>query len=559
MRKITDLIFRLKAFFRPAAMEKELDDEMAFHLEMATAKNIERGLTPQAARRAAEESFGSLLRGKQQARDAWGIVLLQELCGDGRFAVRQMLRRPSSTLLAAMVLGLGIGGTVALWSAVHGLLLRPMPYADEERLVVFWSDGDWMEVEYDHALAKARAYDEIAAFTWTSTPLRSGEVTTLLEEGLVTGNLFEALGAEPFLGRALEPADSFPGAPGVMVLSHGLWSQEMGGDPDVVGTHLSLDGEPVTVVGVMPSGFFFPFPQVRAWRPLQIDPASDNYASNGYLALLGKVQSGLTAEQLTGDVATVAAALGERFDYPDAWDKSKGAHVLPLREFLFGRLRPALLLLMGAVTLLWLTACANVAALVVTRTADRQEEMAVRAALGAGRGRLARQLLTESILLALTGAAVGVGIAVVLFDVVVARLPLPYGFGETLALDGSSLAVALVLACLAALAAALFPLRTLLSGSAIESLRTRGGGRRTAQGFLVFAETALAVVLLTGAALLIRSVGNLRDVDPGLDPAGVLAVDLVLSSSEMGEVDGKAFFDAAVERAAALPGVVAAG
>ncbi len=564
MRGISDLIFRLRAFFRPATMERELDDEIAFHLEMATAKNVERGLDPDEARHAAEASFGSLTRHKQRARDAWGVVLLQEVRGDARFAVRQMLRRPSSALLAAMVLGLGIGGTVALWSAVHGLLLRPLPYAAEERLLVFWSDGDWFEVEYDHVREHARAYDEIAAFTWTSSSLRLDEGTTLLEEGLVTGNLFDAIGAEPFLGRGLEPADGRPGAEKVVVLGYGFWSQEMGGDPEVLGQRLSLGGEPVTVVGVMPKGFFFPFPQVRAWRPLQIDPASGHYASNGYLALLGKVKEGVSAEQLEDDVASVAAALGERFDYPDAWDKSKGAYVRPLREFLFGRLRPALLLLLGAVTLLWLMACANVAALVVTRTADRQEEMAVRAALGAGRGRLTRQVLTESMVLALAGAGIGVGFAAALFGVLVARLPLRYGFGETLALDAASLAAALVLAVLAAVGVAVFPLLSLAPGPAADALRTRyagrrGAGRRGAQDVLVFAEAALAVVLVTGAALLIRSVGNLRGVDPGLDPGGVLAVDLVVGEQEMDDDARKAFFAAAVVEASALPGVRAAG
>ncbi len=559
MRKISDLIFRLRAIFRPATMERELDDEIAFHLEMAAAKNVESGLEPDEARRAAEASFGSQTRNKQRARDAWGVVVIQELRGDGRFALRQMLRGPSSALLAAMVLGLGIGGTVALWSAVHGLLLRPLPFAAEERLVVFWSDGDWMGVEYDHVLANARAFDEIAGFTWTSSSLRLDEGTTLLEEGLVTGNLFDAIGAEAFLGRGLEPADGRPGAEGVIVLGHGFWSQEMGGDSQVIGERLRVGGESVTIVGVMPEGFFFPFPQVRAWRPLQIDPASDSYASNGYLALLGKVKDGISAEQLDDDIATVAAALGERFDYPDAWDKSKGATVRPLRDFLFGRLRPALLLLLGAVTLLWLMACANVAALVVTRTTDRREEMAVRSVLGAGRGRLARQVLTESMVLASAGATVGVGVAAAIFDVLVARLPLPHGFGETLGLGTSSLAAALVLAVFATITVALFPLRNLTSDTDSGALRTRGSGRRGAQDFLVFVEAALAVVLVTGAVLLIRSVDHLRGVDPGLDTEGVLAVDLVVSEQEMNEAARRAFFADAVERAAALPGVRAAG
>ena len=558
MRAISDLLFRLRALLRPATMERELDDEIEFHLEMATAKNVESGMSPREARRAAEASFGSDLRHRQSARDAWGIVLLNEIRGDGRHALRQMFRRPSSMLLAALVLGLGIGGTVALWSAVHGLLLRPLPFPDEQRLVVFWSDGDWFEAEYDHAREHARAYEDLAAFTWDSVPLRLDERTSLLDQARVTGNLFQTIRAKPLLGRGLEIADGQPGAEKVIVLSFALWQQQMGGADDVLGRRLMLDGEEVTVVGVMPEGFFFPMPEMRAWRPLQIDPGSDNYASNGYLAVLGRVREGVTPEQLESDVATVAVALGERFDYPDAWDKTKGAHVLPLREFLFGEVRPALLLLLGAVSLLWLMACANVAALVVTRTADRRDEMAVRAALGAGRGRLARQVLTESMVLALVGAGVGVALAVAMFRLLVSRLPLAYGFEETLGIGLPSYAAALVLAVLSALGVALFPLRG-LAGGVVGALRTRGAGRRGAQDLLVLVEAALAVVLAIGAALLLHSVNNLQRVNPGLDPDGVLAVDLILSSREMDGDDRRVFFAAAAERAAALPGVRSAG
>ena len=558
MRAISDLLFRLRALLRPATMERELDDELEFHLEMSTAKNVERGMDPAEARRAAEASFGSLTRHRQGARDAWGLVLLGEVRGDGRYALRQMFRRPSQALLAALVLGLGIGGTVALWSAVHGLLLRPLPFPDDQRLVVLWSDGDWREVEYDHVRQHARAYDDLAAFTWGATPLRLEERTTLLDQAFVTGNLFQTIRAEPFLGRGLEPADGRPEAEPVVVLSFGFWQQEMGGGEDVLGRRLILDGEEVTVVGVMPEGFFFPMPEQRAWRPLRIDPASESYEWNGYLALLGRVREGVSPEQLDGDVAAVAAALGERFEYPEAWDKTKGAYVRPLRVFLFGKVRPALLLLFGAVSLLWLMACANVAALVVTRTADRREEMTVRAALGAGRGRLARQVLSELMVLALVGAGVGVAFAAALFRVLVTRLPLAYGFEETLGIGLPSYAAALVLALLSALGVAVFPLRGLGRGLA-GGLRTRGTGRRGAQDLLALVEAALAVVLVIGAALLLRSVDNLRRVDPGLDPEGVLAVDLILSPQEIDGDDRRNFFATAAERAAALPGVRAAG
>ncbi len=498
-------------------------------------------------------------------RESWGLGAAQDLKADLLFGWRQLRKNPAFTAVAALTLALGIGGTVALFSAVHGLMLRPLPFADEDRLVYFWSGGNWRGIEFDFVTEHVQAYDQLAAYSSAAEPFRNEDATSLLELSLTSAELFDVLGARPLLGRTFEPGEDRPGAEPVIVLSYGLWQQELGGDPGVVGQRITLGGVPTTVIGVMPEGFYFPTPQHRAWRPLVLDPATRNYQGNGYLRLIGRVKASVSPAQLEQDVGALATALGERFTYPEAWDKTKGAHVVPLREHLLGDVRPALLLLLGAVGLLLLLACANVTALILTRTTDRVSEMAVRAALGAGRGRLARQVLTESLLLGTVSGALAIAVAVGLFDLLVARLPLQSGFGETLSLDWPMFLGAPGLALAAGCAVAIVPIWNLLRGrleGELTSHRSQGGAARgtsRAQGALVVAEVLLAVMLVAGATLLIRTVTKLQDLDPGFDPTGVLAIELVASEQDMRDSELRAFYDELVQRAAALPGVRAAG
>ncbi len=276
----------------------------------------------------------------------------------------------------------------------------------------------------------------------------------------------------------------------------------------------------------MPRDFYFPTPDMRAWTPLNLDPDDAGYQGNGWLVLLGRQGPGVTAAQVGEDLASLAGALGERFNYPEAWDKTKSPHVTPLREYILGDVRPPLLLLLGAVGLVLLMACANVAALILTRTADRKGEMSVRAAIGAGRVRLARQVLTESVLLGVVGGAAGIALAVAVFNVLVASLPLGSGLADTLSLDWRAVGAGLVLAVGSGAVISLAPMRQLvagdLSGSALGHRGQGGGAAGSArmQSALVVSEVLLAVVLVTGAGLLIRSVDRLRGIEPGLDPQG---------------------------------------
>ena len=342
-----------------------------------------------------------------------------------------------------------------------------------------------------------------------------------------------------------------------------MWRQELGGDPKVLGRRINLGGTPTTVVGVMPRGFYFPSPEYRAWRPLLLDPNSPVYRGRGWLVLLGRVKPGTVSGALNDDIQAIARALGERFTYPAAWDKSKNAAVRPLREYLLGSVKPALLLLLGAVGLLLLMACANTAALVLARTTDRTGEIGLRLALGAGRGRLMRQIVTESVTLSLLAGAAGAVVALGLFGRLVASLPLQSGFGDAVSLDWTTFAVGAGLAVLVGLMVSAIPVRHLLQGrlSGVSGERVVGVrvGPGRAHAALVAAEVMLAVLLVSGATLLIRSVEKLYALDPGFDARGVMTADLIASGQEMDQPARWQFFRDLLERVGRLPGVTSAG
>lgn len=560
-----DLVNRARALLGRARRERDLDDEVGFHLEMERRQLVDQGWSPAAAAAEARRRFGHVAEQTRRARDSWGIGTLLDAWGDTRVALRQLARRPGFTLLGVGTLALGVGAAVALSSVALGLLVRPLPVADEARLQVFWSDYNWRGVEFDFVKDRQRAFSGLAAWSNEGYTLRVNEQSSTVLATVGSAELFDVLGARPLLGRAFQAGDDRPGAPAVTVVSHGFWQQELGGDPGVIGRRIEIGGDAVEVVGVMPRGFYFPSPMFRIWRPLLLDPASDQYQGNGWLVLVGRERPGLSAGERDADVQAIARALGERFEYPEAWDKTKNAAVTPLREYTRGAVRPAVLLLQIAVLVLLAIACANVAALVLARTTDRTEELALRAALGAGRGRLVRQVVVESVVLSGLAGVAGAAVAIGGFQALVARLPLSEGLEETLAVDWTLFAVASAVSIGVGLLVALAPVRALIVGELKGPGPRRGSGALSAAGprrlhaGLVAVEVALAVLLVTGATMFARSVARLYAIDTGFDAADVAVMDVVAPLQQMPAPARAAFFDRLLERVDGLPGVRAAG
>ncbi|HEX7937778.1 MAG TPA: ABC transporter permease [Gemmatimonadaceae bacterium] len=491
-----------------------------------------------------------------------------DFIADVRHAARQLLRRPSFAVILVATLGLGIGATVALYSVVNDLLVQPLPYAGENRVRVFWDDYDWRGEEYDFVRERLHAFESVAEFSTNGAPYHASTSATgsatVLPYVVSSPTLFDVLGRRPVIGRAFDDNDNRPDAAPVAVISYGMWQDDFAGDRSVIGHEILLDGKAVTIVGVMPKGFFFPSPEFRAWRPLQLDPNSGWYHTVGYLVLIGRTRAGVAESAVQDDIRALAAALGQRFTYPAAWDKTKNAFTRPVHQYLLGDVRDPLLLLLGAVGLLLLVACANGAALVLARTTDRTNELSLRSALGAGHGRLARQLMAESLVLAACAALVGAGIATGAFRVLVASLPLHDGFGAAVSPGWVTLATAFGLAIVTGCVVSIAPVRNLLRGRFEASFgRERsqgglGGGTKRMHGAIVAGQAGFAVLLVVGAMLLIRSVGNLRSLDLGMDANGVATLNIVASTKNADERD-RQFLRDVVTRVGALPGVQAVG
>jgi putative ABC transport system permease protein len=484
---------------------------------------------------------------------------MESLIMDLRYAVRRLKSRPTYALLAVLTLALGVGGTAAAFGLVRGLLLNPLPYPAEERLGLFWASGGWSEREFLYLSPDWAGFSAVAAYQPRELPLRRGPESSpeLVTALATTAGLFDVLGVRPALGRGFEPNEDRPGAAPAVVVSHALF-ERLGGQPSVVGSTVELDGKTHTVVGVMPQGFWFPDPTVRAWvaEPLNEEDGSGNYA------LVGRRAPGTDGPALQLALERLASRLGERFKYPAAWDKTRAPALTPLREHLLGPLQAPLLATLAAMAVLLLIACANVTALMLGQVDSRATELAVRVALGADGRRMTQQLLVEALLLGLAAAGVGAVIAAQGFRVLTEALPLgplaPQG-----SLDWGVFFAALVLALVAALGVAWLPARSLRRSDpqrALGSSRTGGIGARggKTEGALVVGQVALAVLLTAGAGLLVRSVANLRAIDPGVDTGRVAVVDVVMEASVTPEARLRLLAELE-ESLSALPGVRSAG
>jgi putative ABC transport system permease protein len=463
-----------------------------------------------------------------------GGLMFESWIMDARYAVRRLVHRPTYALLAILTLALGVGGTTAVFALVRALLLAPLPIAQEEDVRVFWSGGDWSMAEIVHVRGAVRGFTSFSGYMQADVRVAGEQGTRVIGGMTATSELFETLGARPLLGTGFQPGDDDLSAEPYAVLSHGLW-QELGGRASIIGSTVEINGIPRVVRGVMPRGFWFPDPQVRVWLAQRLNPEN----GSGNFTLVGRMPRGAGPGAEAAAMTSVTERLRERFTYAEGWDKTRSPALTPVREFLLGPVRPTLVATLAAMAAIFLIACANVAALMLGQTAAQTTELGVRAALGAGRRRLAQQLVAEAVVLGLVSGLAGAALTVGVFRMLLRALPLGT-LAENATLDWKLFALAVLVAITAAVVISLLPVFSALRQDVRDVLargRTAGvagrGGR--VEGGLVVAEVALALIMAVGAALLIRSVANLRAVETGIGARDAAVLDVVLPSEVTGD------------------------
>ena len=558
---------RLAAVGRRGRRDREFDDELRFHLERLVEEHQRRGLGLDQARAAAERDLGGVGRTRQAWRDQRTWLPLEELIQDARYGWRVLRRSPGVTLLATLTLALAVAATTAVFSVVDAVLLAPMPYPHAERLAVIWeyyvpmhapgvsvAPGNFLEWH-----DRARAFAALTAIESRQQNLtRDGEPRQVMAAA-VSADFAATAGVPPAIGRMFDAGAFAPGHDDQALLGHALWISRYGGNPAVVGKAITLDDRSYTVVGVMPAGFLFPDPGFDLWVPLPLTAADRENRTGHQWVAVGRLRDGVGLAAATRELHGVADVL--RREYPASnrdWDVT----LQSAREALVGDTRPVLLAVAGAVALLLLVACANVAGLLLTRGLARSRELAIRTAVGASRQRLARQLLTESVLLALAAGALGVALARAAQPVVAALRPSDLLIWKPIALDARALAFALGTALLSGVLFGTLPALAASRAGLGSGASTRAAGKtasRTRQALIAF-EVALALVLLVGAALLGETLARLTSIDPGFVADGVVTMTVSLPPGRYPTHEATDAFDAAVfERIRALPGVRAAG
>lgn len=568
------------------AREAEIVEELSQHLEQEYDRALSSGASEREANDKVLEELNTadLLRRElknverrvSQEPMASGtpekINVFADLGQDVRYAVRMLVKNPAFTAIAVLALALGIGANSAIFSVVDAVLLRPLPFKAPNQLVMLWENATHLGFPRDTPSPanfldwqkQATSFTGMAAMIERSFNLTGVGEPERLEGRRVSANLFQLLGVSARLGRTFVPEDDTPGTQ-VVLLSHSLWQRRFGADPGVIGRALTLDGKSYTVVGVMP-----PLVQLpgfdnhndQLWVPIAFPAEEAAQRGNHFLEVIARLKPGITLQQARAEMDTIAARLEKQ--YP-SYNLRRGAVVVPLHEQIVGEIRPALLILLGAVGFVLLIACANVANLLLARAAVRQKEIALRLALGASRSRLTRQFLTESVLLALVGAGLGLLLALAGIHILRAFIPVSITQVETITINGTVLVFTLFIAFATGIAFGLVPAiqgsHFNLNDTLKEGGRDPGGGRKgnRIRGLLVIGEVAVSFVLLIGAGLLINSFLHLRNLDPGFRSDHLLTMKVNLSEVKYPDRERRAgFFDEVMRRVRELPGVQSA-
>jgi putative ABC transport system permease protein len=552
---------RLHALLRKSNVERELDEELRYHIEQQTEQNIRMGMNPEEARITARKAFGGVEQAKERSRDSRGFRRLEDLWQDLRYGARMLVKNPGFTLVAVITLALGIGANTAIFSVVTGALLNPLPFEESERLVFVAEQapsGGQGHISYPNFTdwrAQNRVFERIGIFTSVDYTLTVGGESEIVVAGEVTADLFAALRVNAAIGRVLANEDDGRGAAPVVVLSHGLWQRVFGGDPKIVGRRILLGGYGYTVIGVAPRGFSVPSGAaiwVSAGLKAFHRPDWQQRGNHPFFYSIARLKPGVTLEQARADLDNIAIGLEKQ--YPDT-NKGRRVRIIPLLENYVGDTRSALRILMGVVSFVLLIACANVASLALARATKRASEMAIRAALGASAGRIVRQMLTESALLALLGATLGLVIAQWGIKLILAIAPagaVPRA-GE-IRLDNRVLLFTAIVSAITGVFCGLPPAlqasQTDVQGTMKNTTRGATDYKQWLRGGLLVAEIALTMVLMVGAGLLIRSFWQLRQVATGFDYDHLLTFSIALSPEQYQQVS---------ERISSLPGVESVG
>jgi len=573
MRKIAGTF---GAVFGSRRREGEFDEEIAFHLEQETEKNVRRGMAPDEARRAALVRFGGVEKTKEESRDASRAMFFETALQDARYGLRSLRRNPGYALAAILTLALGIGANTAIFSVVHGVLLQSLPYGSGERLVrlrvdapgVSMTDGVFSPLEVDDLRNRTHSFEAVSEYHSMSFVLLGRPEPERVQAGVVSANFFDLLGVKPILGRTFLPGEDRHGAEAVLVLSHDYWMRAFGGDPAVVGRVFQMNDHPHTVVGVLPPIPGYPEDNdvymPTSACPFRSDPQMENNRDSGMLRAFARLKKGSGIPEATRDLGDLAARLSQ--DYPKSYPASVRLALspVPLSEELTRSARPTFLLLFGTVGLVLLLACANVANLMLARLIRREKEMALRSALGADRTRLARQLLTESVLLSLVGGALGLAVAAAGHGMLVRFAqrftPRATEISVSTPVLLFTLGVSVCVGVALGLIPALSPRRSLTAALQEGQERASAGPRRLrVRNVLIVAQVAISFVLLSGAGLMLRTLWKLSRVDPGFRTERVLTARLDLNFTRYREVAAQRDFHARlVEKLSAEPGVLSA-
>jgi predicted permease len=536
------LLARVTALFRKSRLERELDDEVAAHIELAERDALARGLTTDEARREARRAFGSIEQMKEVHREDRSSMWLENLIKDARYGVSSLRREPVFAAVAIAVLALGIGANTAMFSVVDGVLLKPLPFPAPERIVRVWETTDDNSTNatttrtFVEFKQRSRVFDALSAESLSTATVNLGGVPTRLNGRYVSADHFRVFGVEPLLGRAFREEEDVPGADRVVMLSHAVWRQAFGGDSTILNRELLFDDVPHRIIGVLPPGAFDrdrarPQDDVASFWRLNAFTPQELAAGNHWLHLVGRLKAGVTLQQARADMSAVRASMDDLF--PE-WKRDWGVAVEPYDLRLVGdRLRQSIYLALGAVVMVLLIACANITNLLLARGVTRQKEIAVRAALGASRGRIVAQLLSESLVLGVAGGAAGVAAAFVLLGAAVPLLPLAIPYTADINLNSRVLGFAVVAALVVSAIVGVLPALRLSRPSLVtglqEASRGSSGSHDRVRRAIVAAEVALSLVLICGSVLLVKSLARLQRVDIGVQTANVLTMSIDLS------------------------------